>query len=547
MSFTPPLTKGYWISSSWVSNAKKYFEALILPDLSDIGKSKPNHTTNNSSTNNNTNNSKQTPKKVNKKQARIRQRRGSDALPPYPAINSDLICIHGGLSHSKTSKCKRKLIDKRVWYILRKFYPAGPEYKSNICSECIICTEQENKEKLNVYINNINVITLRNNNCIKLENLLNRRNGVPHSVTRITINRLRKESSGSIVSFADSYGNDGDCDGGSVYTEEDGEGVSLVYNELGLQSPLQSISTRVAIGGTGKFGHNYDSYEYGLQSQIPGSQTISTRPPVTINTNNKNNSYDNNNTHNDERKLGHSYDSYELSAKYGSGPDLGFGNLSTNTVATDVYTPSSLWKGGHNSDPFPSLLVTPIKAPPSSYTYTNNKNTYSASSAGTTDSYSEVLSPLRTYEDNCYDGVVKHTSGGSDGGKAYPPVECKEHSSYGKEFVPDAEDVSPLGYDKDHNYDHLEESDRLLAQQLQQMMFEESVIPESAYPAVGYTPYTTGATSDQPYLTVTHDDITRQNYDPYHLEHPFSGSVSSAPSFEPLQQPLIPGIYPTYM
>ena len=363
---------------------------------------------------------------------------------------------------------------------------------------------------------------------------------------------MRKESSGSVISAADSYSNDGD--GGSVYTEEDGEGVSLVYKEYGLQSPIgQStyVCTRVAIGGTG--GYNYDSYEYGLQPLVQGSQTISTRMPTAINNYNINKNNDSsNNSYNDEGKAGRSYDSYELSAKYHSGPDLGFGNLGTPILDGLVYTPSSLLKDSHNSDPFPHLLVTPVKALPSSYTYpsnntNNNKNsdTYSASPAGTTDRYSEVLSPLPTEgDDDCADTGVGNSGGDS---KAYTPGNVyKVNTSYSKEFASDAEGVSPLGHDKGQNYDPLE-SDRLLAQQLQQMMFEESVIHVSPYPAVGYTPHTTGATSDQPHLTVTHDDITHHNYDPYHLEHPFSGSVSSAPSFEPLQQPLIPGTYIPYI
>ena len=30
---TSSLSIGFWISSSWLSNAKKYFEAIHLPDL----------------------------------------------------------------------------------------------------------------------------------------------------------------------------------------------------------------------------------------------------------------------------------------------------------------------------------------------------------------------------------------------------------------------------------------------------------------------------------------------------------------------------------
>ena len=69
------LASGYWISTCWLSNAKKYFDSLVLPDLE-----------------------RQVAKTPKKRQSKIRHRRGSDALPPWPDINTDLLCAHNNLS-----------------------------------------------------------------------------------------------------------------------------------------------------------------------------------------------------------------------------------------------------------------------------------------------------------------------------------------------------------------------------------------------------------------------------------------------------------------
>ena len=49
-----------------------------------------------------------------KKKGRIRERRLSNALPPWPNINVDLVCEHGSLVRSSKPGAKRKVIDKKV-------------------------------------------------------------------------------------------------------------------------------------------------------------------------------------------------------------------------------------------------------------------------------------------------------------------------------------------------------------------------------------------------------------------------------------------------
>lgn len=77
----------------------------------------------------------------NKKQTKIRQRRGSDSLPPWPSMTADIICQHGCLSLGKgPGGGKRRLVDPKSFFFLRKFYPAGPIFKSTKVQDCELCT-----------------------------------------------------------------------------------------------------------------------------------------------------------------------------------------------------------------------------------------------------------------------------------------------------------------------------------------------------------------------------------------------------------------------
>lgn len=159
---SPQATNGYWISTSWVSNAKKYYESLIIPDINlDSNSKKQNGSS--------------------KKMQKIRIRRGSDALPPWPNMNAEIVCSHGNLSLSKgiQSKGKRKLIDKKSWKLLRLFYPLGIEFKGSTSSECGECLllnsvskmiENENKEDVSFRFDKISP---------NMISILQRKNGVP--------------------------------------------------------------------------------------------------------------------------------------------------------------------------------------------------------------------------------------------------------------------------------------------------------------------------------------------------------------------------------
>lgn len=209
LTSSQPLTgKGYWISTSWVTNARKYYESLTLPDNFLTTKGKP----------------------VSKKQIKIRQRRGSDALPPWPAINAEITCSHGCLAASKLTKSKRKLIDQKSWKMLRRFYHLGHEFKSPRTPECSECIAEEDARNL--------AASERKEENSRLHQLppellalYNRRSGVPsHLVRRKSLDELNgslsssPQQESSIVKFIDE----------SDYldfelTEEDLMAISLGY------------------------------------------------------------------------------------------------------------------------------------------------------------------------------------------------------------------------------------------------------------------------------------------------------------------------------
>ena len=101
-----------------MANAKKYFEALPLPEV--VSK-----------------------KSSTKKGRNIRQRRGSDALPPWPSMTADITCSHRSLALTKGARAKKRLIDGRAWFFLRKFYPDGPQFKSTRVTECSTCLNED--------------------------------------------------------------------------------------------------------------------------------------------------------------------------------------------------------------------------------------------------------------------------------------------------------------------------------------------------------------------------------------------------------------------
>lgn len=88
--------------------------------------------------------------KISKKQQRLRQRKYSDASPPWPNVNSDIVCCHDQLqmcSNRKSARARRKVLDKQAWKCLKKLYPESSplEAVKGECLQCLLETETEKK------------------------------------------------------------------------------------------------------------------------------------------------------------------------------------------------------------------------------------------------------------------------------------------------------------------------------------------------------------------------------------------------------------------
>jgi len=116
--------------------------------------------------------------KKSKRKERIQNRKKSDALPPSPYVNYDLLCEHGRLrskcssnnnntinnNHTPNgnnnnnnsnnningggSRAKRRLMDRQAWRVLKKLYPDGVQL-SSIEGECLQCALEEQTAKRN--------------------------------------------------------------------------------------------------------------------------------------------------------------------------------------------------------------------------------------------------------------------------------------------------------------------------------------------------------------------------------------------------------------
>ena len=160
---------GYYVSNSWLANAKKYYEAVRLPEDTSI-------------------NRKSTP---SKKLVKIRLRRGSDALPPWPSINADITCSHGKLALPSGPRAKRKIIDKKHWKLLRKFYPDGCEFKTKKTVTCTECERDHHHKKLEEECKRKNILEERSiDTTSPLYSVFARKNGIPSSHLRHTGDEL---------------------------------------------------------------------------------------------------------------------------------------------------------------------------------------------------------------------------------------------------------------------------------------------------------------------------------------------------------------------
>jgi hypothetical protein len=121
LSRPEPPAGGFYVSKSWCKTALKWLEFQQEEQKTRAALAKQ--------------------KKVSKKKLRVRNRRLSDANPPWPNVNSDLVCCHDKLQHAQSTRNargRRRLIDKQAWKVLKKLYPDSVSLDTE-SGECIQC------------------------------------------------------------------------------------------------------------------------------------------------------------------------------------------------------------------------------------------------------------------------------------------------------------------------------------------------------------------------------------------------------------------------
>mmetsp|Transcript_14760 Transcript_14760/g.27963 ORF Transcript_14760/g.27963 Transcript_14760/m.27963 type:complete len:532 (-) Transcript_14760:56-1651(-) len=124
---SPEPATGFFVSKSWCKTALRWLEIQQEPRSNN-----------------------KTPKKLSKKKQRMRDRKLSDASPPWPNANIDILCEHHNLqrfSNSKSARARRRLLDRQAWKILKKLYPDSTQLESAV-GECVQCSlEAETAKK----------------------------------------------------------------------------------------------------------------------------------------------------------------------------------------------------------------------------------------------------------------------------------------------------------------------------------------------------------------------------------------------------------------
>eukprot|EP00986_Skeletonema_menzelii_P013296 scaffold7621_cov152-Skeletonema_menzelii.AAC.9 len=89
-------------------------------------------------------------KKLSRKEQRQRDRRMSDASPPWSNINTDLVCEHGDLMRcsSKSARARRRVMDKQAWKVLKRLYPDSIQLDASVGSTgCLVCAAETETAK----------------------------------------------------------------------------------------------------------------------------------------------------------------------------------------------------------------------------------------------------------------------------------------------------------------------------------------------------------------------------------------------------------------
>ena len=171
LSAAQPLEQiGYWVSTIWVSTAKKYYESRRLPNTEEYSLSSR-------------------PVKFRGKQSIWKQPGRKAACcdkQVFPALSmtADLACVHGNLAPTTVSKSKRRLVTSKIWHFLRKQFYKGPVFRSTDES-CPLCNVAVGTMKIQSRDERNELRTIRKLQLVpeQLERLSARKNGVPYGVS----------------------------------------------------------------------------------------------------------------------------------------------------------------------------------------------------------------------------------------------------------------------------------------------------------------------------------------------------------------------------
>lgn len=89
-----------------------------------------------------------TQQKRKKKVVRRQQRRLSDAMPPWPDMNADLLCEHLQLklcSNQKSDRARKRTLKSQDWNALRRLFPESTPLASH--DSCWKCQQSEQKQQ----------------------------------------------------------------------------------------------------------------------------------------------------------------------------------------------------------------------------------------------------------------------------------------------------------------------------------------------------------------------------------------------------------------
>lgn len=88
-------------------------------------------------------------KKISRREQRQRDRKMSDAMPPWSNINNDIVCEHGSIKQcsTKSARARRRVLDRQAWKVLKRLYPESDQLeagggKVGEGGYCIVCAAE---------------------------------------------------------------------------------------------------------------------------------------------------------------------------------------------------------------------------------------------------------------------------------------------------------------------------------------------------------------------------------------------------------------------